>query len=122
MSEKKRVLIADDSKVMRESLKTILEKCHCEVVGMAENGAQVISQYKDLKPDLITLDIVMPQLNGIDTLKTLKSIHAEVKVIMVTSLATQQDVIKCKDLGANYYILKPFEDSKVIETIKMVTT
>jgi len=122
MSDKKRVLIADDSQFMRNSLKAILEKCDCEVIAMAENGAQAVSKYKELKPDLVTLDIVMPQLNGFETLKMLRSLDPNVKVIMVTSISSQEDVLKCKDLGANYYLIKPFEETKVIETIKSVTS
>jgi len=122
MSDKKRVLIADDSQFMRNSLKTILEKCDCEVIAMAENGAQAVSKYKELKPDLVTLDIVMPQLNGFETLKMLRVLDPNVKVIMVTSISSQEDVLKCKDLGANYYLIKPFEETKVIETIKSVTS
>ena len=122
MSGKKRVLIADDSQLMRNSLKDILEKCDCEVIAMAENGAQAVSKYKELKPDLVTLDILMPQLNGFETLKMLRVLDPDVKVIMVTSISSQENVLKCKDLGANYYLIKPFEETKVIETIKSVTS
>ena len=120
MSEKKRVLIADDSQFMRNSLKSILEKCNCEIIDMVDNGVQLVSKFKELKPDLVTLDIVMPQLNGFETLKMLRSLDPNVRVIMVTSISSKEDVLKCKDLGANYYILKPFEEAKVIETVKSV--
>lgn len=120
MSGKKKVLIADDSQFMRNALKTILEKCECEVVAMAENGAQAVARFKELKPDIVTLDIVMPQVNGFEALKLLKSIDPAVKVIMVTSMSSKEDVLKCRELGAQYYLLKPFEEEKVKDTIKQV--
>ncbi len=120
MSSKKRVLIADDSNFMRNSLKAILEKCQCEVVGEAANGAEVVTKYKELHPDLVTLDVIMPQMNGFETLKVLKSIDPAANVIMVTSLSSKEDVTNCINLGAKYYLVKPFDEAKVMETVMKV--
>jgi len=118
VSSKKRVLISDDSNFMRNSLKAILEKCQCEVVGMAENGIEVVTKYKELHPDLVTLDVIMPQMNGFEALKLLKSIDPAVRVIMVTSMSSKENVVNCINLGAKYYLIKPFDEAKVMETVR----
>lgn len=120
MGETKKVLIVDDSSFLRNSLKKILEDSGYEVIGMAENGLEAISKYKELKPDLITLDIIMPQMNGMESLKLLRSVDPNVCVIMVSSMSSEQSVLDCVEAGAKNYILKPFEEKRVIEVIQKV--
>ena len=118
MSEAKRVLIADDSVFLRTSLKRMLEKNGLQVAGMAENGIEVISCYKELKPDIVIMDIVMPQLSGREALKLLKQFDPAARVIMISSMSTKEMVMDCLATGAAHYILKPFEEDKVVATIQ----
>ncbi len=118
MGDQKKILIVDDSGFLRNALRKILEAHGYQVEGMAENGLEAISRYKELKPDLVTLDIIMPQMNGLQTLKMLRSVDPNACVVMVSSMSTQESVMDCLKEGAKNYILKPFEESKVIEVIQ----
>lgn len=117
---KNKILIVDDSKQIRKSLRDILEKYEYDVVGEASSGTEAISLFNSILPDLVMLDIIMPKLGGIETLRILRSINKEVKVIMVSALDSLERVKECMKAGANHYILKPFEEAKVIEIIKKV--
>ena len=110
---KKRVLIVDDSNFLRNSLKKILENLGFEVAGMAENGLTAITQYKELKPDVVMIDMIMPQMGGLDCLRVLKKMDPNAVVVMVSSISTQDTVVTCLKEGAKHYILKPFEENKV---------
>lgn len=120
MGEKKRVLVVDDSNFLRNSLKKILEGSGYEVVGTAENGLEAVTKYKELKPDLVMLDIIMPQMNGLETLKLIRSVDPNANVVMVSSMSTQESVTDCIKAGARNYILKPFEETKVVEVLQQV--
>lgn len=115
---KKKVLIVDDSKQTRKSLKDILEKKDYDVVGEASSGPEAIKLFSSLSPDIVMLDIIMPQLGGIETLRLLRSLNKDVKIIMVSALDSLDRVKECLRAGANHYILKPFEEAKVIEIIE----
>ncbi len=108
-------LIVDDSPQIRKSLKDILEKHNYTVVGEAGSGTEAIKQFKLLHPDIIMLDIIMPQLGGIETLRMIRNMNTDVKVIMVSALDSMDRVKECMKAGANHYILKPFEETKVLE-------
>ncbi|MBI3597677.1 MAG: response regulator [Nitrospirae bacterium] len=112
------ILIVDDSSFLRNALKKILEKHGYEIVGMAENGLETITKYKELKPDLVALDIIMPQMNGLETLRLLKSVDPNACVVMVSSMSSKESVTDCIQAGAKNYILKPFVEEKVIEVIQ----
>ena len=88
------------------------------MVGFAENGLEVISRYRDLKPDLVIMDIIMPQMTGRDALKLLKQIDPKVRVIMISSMAKKELVSECLSAGAKNYLLKPFDEKKVIDAVK----
>ena len=120
MKNGKRVLIVDDSSFMRNSLKAILEKLGYVVAGTAENGIDAVAKYRDLKPDLVTLDIVMPQMGGVQGLKLLKSVDQNAVVVMVSSMSDQESVAGCAKLGATYYLLKPFDEAKVADVMKRI--
>ena len=120
MGDKKKILIVDDSNFLRNALKKILEGNGYEVVGTAENGLEAVSKYKELKPDLVTLDIIMPQLNGLQAIKMLRSIDPNALVVMVSSMSSKESITDCVKEGAKNYILKPFEEAKVIEVIQKV--
>jgi two-component system chemotaxis response regulator CheY len=116
----KRVLIVDDSSFMRTALKIILEKLGYVVVGTAENGIDAVAKYRDLEPDVVTLDIVMPQMDGVQTLKLLRSVDPNAVVVMVSSLTDQEAGVECAKAGATQYLLKPFDQTKVAEVMQRV--
>ncbi len=119
---KKKILIADDSQQIRKSLREILEKNQYDVLGEAGNGLEAINLYKSLspEPDIVLLDIIMPQLGGIETLRILKSLNSDIRVVMVSALDSLDRVQECMKVGAKHYILKPFDENKVIEIIRKV--
>lgn len=115
-----KVLIVDDTVFMRKLLKNILFSGGFDIVGEAENGKQAVELYKQLKPDLVTMDIVMPEMNGIEALKAIKQIDPNAKVVMCTAVGQEQMVKAAIKLGAKGYIVKPFQAAKVIEEVKKV--
>ncbi len=115
---KNRILIVDDSPQIRKSLLEILERNHFNVAGEAASGTEAIKQFSLLAPDIVLLDIIMPQLGGIETLRMIRSLNKDVKVIMVSALDSLDRVKECMRAGANHYILKPFEETKVVEILK----
>jgi len=115
-----RVLIVDDAAFMRKLLRNILFNGGFDIAGEAENGKQAVEMYKQLKPDLVFLDIVMPEMNGIEALKAIKSIDPNAKVIMCTAIGQEKIVKTAIKLGADGYIVKPFQAQKVIEEAKRV--
>lgn len=116
----KRVLVVDDSSFMRQALKTIMEKLGHTVIGTAENGIDAVAKYRDLKPDIVTLDIVMPQMGGLQGLKLLKSVDPNAVIVMVSSMADKESVVECAKAGAKHYLLKPFDETKVGDVMKRV--
>lgn len=116
-----KILIVDDSAQIRKSLREILEKNQYTVVGEAASGTEAIKQFSLLRPHIIMLDIIMPQLGGIETLRMLRNMDKELKVIMVSALDSMDRVKECMKAGANHYILKPFEEKKVIEILTKLT-
>ncbi|KZL90354.1 response regulator [Clostridium magnum] len=116
----KKVLIVDDAAFMRLTLKTILEKNGFEVIGEAENGAVGIEKYKELKPDLVTMDITMPEMDGIEALKEIKNIDPKSKVIMISAVGQEANVRKSIVLGAKSFIVKPFKNEHVIKTLTKI--
>jgi two-component system chemotaxis response regulator CheY len=120
MVSTKSVIIVDDSPYIIKSLEKILSKNGCEVIGRASNGLEAIKLYKELTPDFVTLDLVMPQMGGIQTLQLLKRIDPKAKVIMVSSMSDKEKIVECVKLGAKHYILKPFDEKTVLEVITQV--
>ena len=112
-----KVLLVDDSGVMRALLRSIISSYDFVVVGEAENGIKALEAVETLKPDLVCLDIEMPELSGLDTLLQLKSKHPGIGVVMVTASTVATDVKKALTSGADGYILKPFNAGKVIDTL-----
>lgn len=113
----KRALVVDDSPYIQKELTRILEKNGCKVIGTASNGLEAVKKYRDLKPDFVTLDLVMPQMGGIQTLQLLKRIDPAALVIMVSSMSSKDKIVECARAGATHYILKPFEEEKVADVL-----
>lgn len=115
-----KVLIVDDTAFMRKLLKNILFGAGFDIAGEAENGKQAVEMYNKLKPDVVTMDVVMPEMTGIDALKQIKSIDREAKIVMCTAIGQEKVVMTAIKMGARGYIIKPFQAPKVIEEIKKV--
>lgn len=114
------VLITDDAVFMRVTLKDMLEKNGFNVVGEAENGRDAVEKYAQLQPDLVTMDITMPELDGIEALKEIKSRFPNAKVIMCSAMGQQNMVIDAIQAGAKDFIVKPFVQERVVEAINRV--
>jgi two-component system, chemotaxis family, chemotaxis protein CheY len=115
-----KVLVCDDAAFMRMMLKDILSKNGYEVVGEAANGNEAIQKYDELQPDIVTMDITMPQCDGIQALKTIMSKHASAKIIMCSAMGQQAMVIESIQAGAKDFIVKPFQADRVIDSISKV--
>jgi two-component system chemotaxis response regulator CheY len=115
-----RILIVDDAAFMRMMIKDILVKGGYVVCGEANDGSQAIEKYRELKPDLVTMDITMPEMDGITSLQEIRKFDAAAKVIMCSAMGQQQMVISAIKSGAKDFIVKPFQADRVIEAIKKI--
>lgn len=113
-----KVLIADDAAFMRMMLKDILIQGGYEIAGEATNGNEAVDLYQQTKPDLVTMDITMPQMDGITALKQIMAADSEAKVIMCSAMGQQAMVIESIQAGAKDFIVKPFQAQRVIDAIK----
>ena len=109
----KRVLITDDAAFMRLALRTMLQKIGFEIVGEAENGQVAVEKYKIIKPDIITLDITMPIMDGIEALKQIKAFDKNAKIIMISAMGQESIVREAVISGAMGFIIKPFKEDVV---------
>ena len=116
----KKILICDDAAFMRMMIKDILTKNGYEVAGEAENGAKAVEKYNELKPDLVLMDITMPDMDGIQALKKIKEVDGGALVIMCSAMGQQAMVIESIQSGAKDFIVKPFQADRVIEAVKKV--
>ena len=116
----KRILIVDDAMFMRTMLKSILSKNGYEIAGEAANGIEGVDKFRQLTPDLITLDITMPEMDGLQCLEKIMEIDHHAKVIMCSAMGQQAMVLDAINLGAKDFIVKPFLEKKVIESIKNI--
>ena len=114
----KNILICDDAAFMRMMIKDILTKNGYNVVGEAENGAKGVEKYNELKPDLVLMDITMPEMDGIAALKAIKASDAGATVIMCSAMGQQAMVVESIQAGARDFIVKPFQKDRVVEAIK----
>ena len=114
----KNILICDDAAFMRMMIKDILTKNGYNVAGEAENGAKAVEKYKELKPDLVMMDITMPEMDGIQALKAIKATDAGATVIMCSAMGQQAMVIESIQSGAKDFIVKPFDKDRVLEAVK----
>ena len=115
-----RVLVVDDVVFMRMMIKDILRKGGYEVVGEAEDGAKAIEKYRELKPDLVTMDITMPDMDGITAVKEIRKIDPNALIIMCSAMGQQAMVIDAIQAGAKDFVVKPFQPDRVLEAIRKV--
>lgn len=115
-----RVLVVDDAAFMRMMIKDILRKGGYQVVGEAEDGVRAIEKYRELKPDLVTMDITMPDMDGITAVKEIRQVDDEAVIIMCSAMGQQAMVIDAIQAGAKDFIVKPFQPDRVLEAIRKV--
>lgn len=113
----KRILITDDALFMRVTLKNILTQHGFEVVGEAQNGIESVEMYRRLKPDLVTMDITMPDLDGIGALKQIRAEDPDAVVVMCTAMGQKNLVVQAIQAGAKDFIIKPFQPDRVVEAL-----
>ena len=113
-----RVLVVDDAAFMRMMVKDILSKNGYEVVGEAENGMKALEKYQELKPDLVTMDITMPEMDGISAVKEIKKVDPNAKIVMCSAMGQQAMVIEAIQAGARDFIVKPFQPDRVLEAVR----
>lgn len=116
----KRILVVDDAAFMRMMIKNILSKNGYEIVGEAENGQVAIELYKKLKPDLVTMDITMPEMNGIDGVKAIREFDPNANIIMCSAMGQQAMVMEAIQAGAKDFIVKPFQQDRILQAIGRV--
>jgi len=121
MSEPKKVMIVDDSMVMRNMIRDVLTKNGFNVVGQAKCVADAVTMYPQLKPDMVTMDVVMPGETGIEGVKKLVAIDPAVRVLMVSGLNQKNLVIQAMENGAKDYIVKPFEADDLLKAAQKVS-
>ena len=115
-----RVLVCDDAIFMRTMISDILTGAGYEVVGEAETGVQAIQRYRELKPDLVTMDIVMPDMGGIDAVREIVKDDANAKILMCSAMGQQALVVEAIQAGAKDFVVKPFQPSRVLEAVQRV--
>ena len=116
----KNILICDDAAFMRMMIKDILTKNGYNVAGEAENGMKAVEKFKEVNPDLVLMDITMPEMDGIQALKEIKKLDGGANVIMCSAMGQQAMVIESIQAGAKDFIVKPFQAERVIEAVKKV--
>jgi two-component system chemotaxis response regulator CheY len=114
------ILVVDDAAFMRMMIKDVLSKNGFEICGEAENGARAIEKFKELNPDLVIMDITMPEVDGIQAVKEIKKVNSAAKVIMCSAMGQQAMVIEAIQAGAKDFIVKPFQAERIIEAVKKV--
>lgn len=116
----KRVLIVDDAIFMRTMIGDILRQAGYEVVGEASTGAEAVQKFKELKPDLVTMDIVMPDMGGIDAVREIIKIDPHARILMCSAMGQQGLVVEAIQAGAREFVVKPFQPSRVLEAVQRV--
>jgi two-component system chemotaxis response regulator CheY len=112
------VLVCDDAIFMRTMITDILTQAGYDVIGEAETGAQAVEKYRQLKPDLVTMDIVMPDMGGIEAVREICKDSPEAKILMCSAMGQQALVVEAIQAGAKDFVVKPFQPSRVLEAVQ----
>ncbi|TDA69393.1 MAG: response regulator [Clostridia bacterium] len=114
----KRVLIVDDAAFMRMMIKDILGKNGYEVVAEAENGRRALELYQEHKPDVVTMDITMPEMDGIAAVKEIKKVDPQARIVMCSAMGQQMMVMEAIQAGARDFVVKPFQQERVLQALE----
>jgi len=114
------VLVCDDALFMRTMVKDILTQAGFSVVGEAENGDQAVEKYRTLNPDLVTMDIIMPEMGGIEAVKKIIELDPQARILMCSAMGQQALVHEAIQAGARDFVVKPFQPSRVLEAVQRV--
>ena len=114
------VLVCDDAVFMRTMIGDILAQAGLEVVGEAESGAQAVERYMKLRPDLVTMDIIMPEMGGIEAVRAITEFDPQARVLMCSAMGQQSLVAEAIQAGAKDFVVKPFQPSRVLEAVQRV--
>jgi two-component system, chemotaxis family, chemotaxis protein CheY len=114
------VLVCDDAIFMRTMISDILSQAGFEIVGEAESGIQAVEKYRELKPDLVTMDIVMPDMGGIEAVREICKADPEARILMCSAMGQQALVVEAIQAGAKDFVVKPFQPSRVLEAVQRV--
>lgn len=114
------VLVCDDAIFMRTMISDILSQAGFEIVGEAESGVQAVAKYRELKPDLVTMDIVMPDMGGIEAVREICKADPAAKILMCSAMGQQALVVEAIQAGAKDFVVKPFQPSRVLEAVQRV--
>lgn len=118
----KTVLITDDTAFMRMTLKNVIEKNGYTVVGEAGDGEEAVALYKELKPDMVTMDITMPKMDGITAIKEIMKIDPNAKIIVCSAMGQKPMVIEALSAGAKDFLVKPFDAERVVESLRKISS
>ena len=116
----KRVLIVDDAAFMRMSIRNMLENNGFEIVGEAENGVMAIEKYKELQPEVVTMDITMPEMDGLEALREIKKIDPSASVVLVSALGQEARMKEAIIYGAKGFIVKPFKEEIIVSALSKI--
>lgn len=116
----KRVLVVDDAIFMRTMISDILKQAGYEIVGEASTGVEAVQKYKETKPDIVTMDIVMPDMGGIDAVREIVKIDPSARILMCSAMGQQGLVVEAIQAGARDFVVKPFQPSRVLEAVQRV--
>ena len=116
----KRVMVVDDSRVIELQMRKLLEETDYEVAAYCRDGESAITAYAEVKPDLVTMDIIMPGMDGLETARTILEEHPEAKILMVSSLAYDDTISEAKEIGAKDFIYKPFDREQILAAFDKV--
>lgn len=110
----KRLLVVDDAMIMRAIIKDTAKKAGWEIVGEATNGAEAVKRFRELRPDMTTLDIVMPEMDGVEALRAIRQEAPDAKVVMISAIDQRAKLTECIQLGALDFIVKPFDKNRLL--------
>lgn len=116
----KKILVVDDAKVIRMIIRQILTRNGFEIAGEAGNGREAFEKYKELRPDAVTMDIVMPEVDGIQGLKEIIAFDKQAKVVMISAIDQRDALMESLRYGAVDYVVKPFEDDRMVSSLRNI--
>ena len=116
----RKILVVDDAKVIRMVIKQILTRHGFQIAGEAGNGREALEKYKELKPDAVTMDIIMPEVDGIQGLKEILAFDKQAKVIMISAIDQHDSLTDAIRNGATDYVVKPFEDDRMVTALNNI--